>query len=353
MRILIVTDAWKPQVNGVVRTLGALTDRLRNRGYSVSHITPDAFRTVPCPTYPEIRLALWPWRRVPQMIESFRPCAIHIATEGPLGLAARIYCVRRRIPFTTAYHTRFPEYVHARIRLPLGISYALVRWFHGRATAMMVATATIERDLQARGFLNIRRWTRGVDLDVFRPGRNDSLNLPRPVLAYVGRVAIEKNIEAFLGLKAAGTKLVVGDGPQMASLKARFPDAVFVGAKHGEELVACYQAADVLVFPSRTDTFGLVLIEALACGIPVAAYPVAGPLDVVGGTDAACLDEDLGRAVAGALKLSPEACRAVAERYSWDKSVDQFVHNLHPFDPKAAFQCADSEAEPVTGPVGP
>lgn len=305
-------------------------------------ITPEGFRTLPCPTYPEIRLALQPASRVRRLIDDFEPDAIHIATEGPLGLAARAYCRRRGYPFTTAYHTRFPEYIHARIRLPVGWSYAALRWFHGPASAIMVATQTIEDDLVTRGFERIRRWTRGVNTELFRPRDKAFLDhLPRPISLFTGRIAVEKNVEAFLALDLPGSKLVVGDGPLRPDLERRFPDAVFVGAKEGEELARHFAAADVFVFPSRTDTFGLVLLEALASSLPVAAYPVPGPLDVIGGTGVGVLDEDLGAAVRRALVIDPAACRAHALDHSWQRSFDQFLSNL------AVFRGADAREAPA------
>ncbi|CAK0756697.1 Glycosyltransferase involved in cell wall biosynthesis [uncultured Gammaproteobacteria bacterium] len=328
MNILIVTDAWHPQVNGVVRSIELTADELRTMGHRVEIISPQPFRTVPLPTYPEIRLALLPGRRLARMIDRAGAESIHIATEGPLGHAARRYCLKRELPFTTAYHTRFPEYVRDRVPVPLALSYAVVRHFHRPATAMMVATATIERELVARGFTNIRRWSRGVDTDLFRPRDKGFLDLPRPIMLCVGRVAVEKNLEAFLSLDVPGTKLVVGDGPQRAELERRFPATRFVGAKVGEELARYYAAADVFVFPSRTDTFGLVLLEALAAGVPVAAYPVAGPLDVVGGSDVACLDQDLGQAVRTAQTIPGSRCRDFALGFSWRASAEQFLANL-------------------------
>jgi glycosyltransferase involved in cell wall biosynthesis len=339
MRILVITDAWHPQINGVVRTLATLGEELTRLGHDVISITPDQFRSVPCPTYPEIRLSLFPGRKMAKLIEAHQPCAIHIATEGPLGLAGRRYCVKRGLPFTTAYHTRFPEYIKARFRLPLSLSYRLVRWFHAPASAVMVATQSIEDDLVRRGFKNIRRWTRGVDTALFRPGEKDDVLYPwpRPINLYVGRVAIEKNIEAFLSLDLPGTKVVVGDGPQMDALKARYPATKFLGAKQGEELARHYRAADLFVFPSRTDTFGLVLLEALASGLPVAAYPVAGPLDVLGDSPTGCLDEELGRAARQALAIEPGLCRAHALGFSWEASARQFLGNLDPFDSQEFF----------------
>ncbi len=293
-------------------------------------VTPDQFRTVPCPTYPEIRLALFPGQ-VGRIIETFRPCAIHISTEGPLGFAARRHCLKRGYPFTTAFHTRFPEYVHARIRLPLSISYAVMRWFHRPSSGVMVATQTIENDLKSWGITNIKRWSRGVDTELFRPRAKDFLEGPRPISLYCGRVAVEKNIEAFLALDLPGTKYVVGDGPQLASLERQYPDVQFVGMKTGEDLAMHFAAADVFVFPSRTDTFGLVLLEALASGVPVAAFPVPGPLDVVDGSGAGVLDEDLAGATERALNIDPDRCRAHALTYSWDACIDQFLGNIHIF----------------------
>jgi glycosyltransferase involved in cell wall biosynthesis len=340
MRILVISDAWHPQINGVVRTLATLSDELARQGHEIIPITPDQFTSVPCPTYPEIRLSLLPGRKVAKLIEAHQPCAIHIATEGPLGLAGRRYCLRRKLPFTTAYHTRFPEYIHARFRLPVDITYHLVRWFHAPASAIMVATQSIEDDLGRRGFKNIRRWTRGVDTALFRPGEKDDALYPwvRPISLYVGRVAVEKNIESFLTLDLPGTKAVVGDGPQLGQLKTRYPDVKFLGAKVGEDLAAHYRAADLFVFPSRTDTFGLVLLEALASGLPVAAYPVAGPLDVLGDSPAGVLDEDLAKAARQALSIEPGLCRAHALDFSWEMSARQFLANLDPFDSGAAFR---------------
>ena len=293
-------------------------------------IHPGQFRTIPCPSYPEIRLALFPGSGMARRLAGAAPDAVHIATEGPLGKAARDHCVNRGIGFTTAYHTRFPEYVHARLRVPLDWTYAFMRRFHAPSAAVMVATASIEAALERRGFRNLRRWTRGVDTGMFHPREKGFLDWPRPILLYVGRVAVEKNIEAFLTLDLPGSKVVVGDGPQRASLQRRFPAVQFVGAKHGEELARYYAAADVFVFPSRTDTFGLVLLEALASGVPVAAYPVPGPLDIVEGADVGALDDDLARAVTRALDIPAERCRAHALTYSWDISVRQFLSNLQP-----------------------
>lgn len=291
-------------------------------------MTPDGFRTVACPSYPEIRLALARPQAVARAIEAFAPDAIHIATEGPLGQLARAYCLRRHLRFSTSYHTMFPEYVHARWRVPTRWTYGFLRRFHNAAACTMVATPSVEEALRRRGFTRLKRWSRGVDTELFRPRAKDFLSYPRPISLYVGRIAVEKNIEAFLRLALSGTKVIVGDGPQRTELARRYPDAVFVGVKQGEELARHYAAADVFVFPSRTDTFGLVLLEALASGVPVAAYPVAGPLDVIDGSAAGALDVDLGRAAARALTIPPEVCVTHARRFSWDASTRQFLGNL-------------------------
>lgn len=283
MRIALVSDAWLPQINGVVRTLMRTMEELKELGHEIQVFSPDLFRNLPCPTYSEIRLAVLPARRLATLLNAFQPCAIHIATEGPLGHAARRYCLARRLPFTTAFHTRFPEYVKARTGLPLGAGYSVLRRFHAPSGGVMVATPSLEHDLAERGFRNLKRWTRGVDTTMFRPRDKNFLKLPRPIHLYVGRVAVEKNVEAFLKLDLPGSKLVVGSGPQLGELQRRFPDVRFAGPKQGEDLARHYAAADVFVFPSRTDTFGLVLLEALASGLPVAAFPVPGPLDVING----------------------------------------------------------------------
>lgn len=335
MRILIVSDAWLPQINGVVRTYQRMTTMLLERGYTVDVIGPDRFRTVPCPTYPEIRLAIDAWYRLSGKIEAFAPDAIHIATEGPLGQAAKNFCVKRNVPFTTSFHTRFPEYVHARCGLPLTISYAWLRRFHQHARRILVPTESMRKTLHGYGMTHTEIWGRGVDTSLFVPAKTskdrDFLNLPRPIYAYVGRVAVEKNIRQFLDLDLGGSKLVVGDGPQLGSLQSAYPQVSFVGAKEGLDLVKHYQAADVFVFPSLTDTFGLVLIEALACGVPVAALPVTGPLDVIGmESNVGILDTDLGNAARKALSLSRRDCSDFAVNFSWDRSLDQFLSSLSP-----------------------
>jgi glycosyltransferase involved in cell wall biosynthesis len=328
VRIAIVTDAWLPQTNGVVRTLSKTADQLRTLGHDVRVIEPNQFRTFPCPTYPEIRLAWLPYRRTGKLLGEFDPDAIHIATEGTLGGAARTWCLRQRMPFTTSYHTQFPEYVRARAPIPLSVSYAFLRNFHGAAARTMVATPTMQRQLESRRFKNIVRWTRGVDTQLFRPRDKQGLQFPHPIALYTGRVAVEKNIEAFLQFEWPGTKVIVGDGPARAELEAKYPNAKFVGYKFGDELAAHVAAADVFVFPSRTDTFGLVLLEAMACGVPVAAYPVTGPIDVVQPGVTGVLHENLREAALQALQLDPRQCRSYALEHTWEAATEQFLNNL-------------------------
>jgi glycosyltransferase involved in cell wall biosynthesis len=332
LRILIVTDAWYPQVNGVVRTLDTVGRELRNLGHEVHFITPDLFTTIPCPTYPEIRLALLPGRKLARLIESWQPCVVHVATEGPVGFAARRYCRKRGLPFTTSFHTRFPEYIEARTGIPARWIYPVMRWFHNAADCTMVATETLRRDLAARGFGKLLLWGRGVDVDLFRPRDKSFLGGARPIYLYVGRVAVEKNIADFLDLNMPGSKVVVGGGPQLDALRRKYPAVRFVGPQQGEELARYYSAADVFVFPSRTDTFGNVVLEALASGVPVAAYPVPGPKDILAGSGVGVLDTDLAAAVRKALTIAPDACRAFALGYSWRSSAEQFLANVIPFD---------------------
>ena len=330
MRILLVTDAWAPQVNGVVVTLQNTVRWMERWAHEVTVISPEGFRTMPMPTYPEIPLAILPGREVSRRIAAFDPDAIHIATEGPLGAAARAHCVRHGLRFTTAYHTCFPEYVKPRFGVPLALTYAWLRRFHARSSAILVATPAIRALLEERGFRNIVDWSRGVDTELFHPAEHRFTDLRRPVFLFVGRVAVEKNLPAFLGLDLPGTKLVVGDGPDRRMLEKRFPDAVFAGARHGADLASYFQRADVFVFPSRTDTFGLVLAEAMACGTPVAAYPVRGPIDVVKDPAAGVLDHDLHAAAMRALTLDREKVAAYGRRYTWEHSTRQFVANLVP-----------------------
>ncbi len=331
-RILIVTDAWHPQVNGVVRTLTTVVGELTAMGHIVSVIGPDRFRTLPCPTYPDIALSIFPKRRLIRMIEAFQPEALHIATEGPLGIAARGWALRTGFRFTTAFHTRFAEYLRARTRIPLRPVYAWMRRFHDAGAGTMVATRSLQDELIGRGFSQIRPWSRGVDLDLFRPEPREDWNLPRPLFIYVGRVAVEKNIGAFLDLDLPGSKVVVGGGPQLASLRRDYPAVTFTGPRFGEALARAYAGADVFVFPSLTDTFGLVILESLACGTPVAAFPVTGPKDVLTGA-AGCIgavNTDLRQAALAALHADRDACRAHAELYSWRACAELFLSHLMP-----------------------
>lgn len=333
MKILLASDAWAPQINGVVRTLNVVRQELERQGHVFEVICPELFRTFPCPSYPEIPLAILPGLGLARRIEAIRPEAIHIATEGPIGLAVRNHCVKRGLSFTTSYHTRFPEYLSARLPVPVDWGYAFMRWFHRPSKGIMVATQSMRRELEMRGFANLVDWTRGVDTVLFRPEAPQAqaiLDLPRPIHLYVGRVAVEKNIRAFLELKLEGSKVVVGDGPQRAALQAEFPAVTFVGAKQGEELAAHFASGDVFVFPSRTDTFGLVMLEALASGLPVAAYPVPGPLDIIDGVGVGSLSEDLGTAVREAIKLPRSLCREHALKYSWTACAEMFLENLRP-----------------------
>lgn len=330
-KLLLLTDAWTPQVNGVVRTLETLGRDLAAMGHEVRYGTPEGRFTLPLPTYREIRLAVFPRRSLERMIDSFQPDAIHIATEGTIGLSARAICLRRKIPFTTSFHTRFPEYVNARFPLiSKSLVYRFLRWFHGPASTVMVATHSLKQELEQEGFANVRIWSRGVDVNMFRPIAGARLPYEGPIWLYVGRVAVEKNIEAFLALDLPGTKVVIGEGPARARLERTYPEARFLGPKSGEDLVHHYAASDVFVFPSRTDTFGLVILEALACGLPVAAYPVQGPQDVIANAPVAALDGDLGAACKRALEISRAACRTYALTRSWRACTDQFLSNLPP-----------------------
>jgi Glycosyltransferase len=328
--IVIVTDAWHPQTNGVVRTLSTTCEVLRGWGHQVTVISPEGYPSMPAPTYPEIRLALTVPGAVGRRLAKIAPDAVHIATEGPLGLAARHYCLKRKVPFTTAYHTQFPDYIARRTGLPASVFWPYIRWFHSPAERIMVATETIRTQLREQGLTRLTHWSRGVDLACFSPDAPpppEYAGLEGPIMLYVGRVAVEKNIEAFLACDYPGTKVVVGDGPARAALEAKFPDALFLGKKTGVELAGCYAGDDVFVFPSRTDTFGLVMIEALACGTPVAAFPVAGPLDIVT-PDVGALSEDLTRAIDAARYCDRAACAAYGASYSWEAATRQFLSGL-------------------------
>ncbi len=339
MRILLATDAWEPQVNGVVRTLTRVVAEMRAMGHEVEIVSPDQFKTFPLPTYPEIKLAVGAYEPVQERFKSFEPEAIHIATEGPIGLAARRICVEWKLPFTTSYHTRFPEYVSARLPLPLSAGYAYMRWFHKPSGRLMVATPTMRDELQRHGFRNLSAWSRGVDTQVFKPREPQEPDLfagmARPIWLNVGRVAVEKNIEAFAALDLPGTQVIVGDGPQREELIAKYPDVVFTGAKFGAELAAHFSCADVFVFPSLTDTFGLVILEAMAAGVPVAAYPAPGPIDIIPGSGAgvlaATVEDGLREACLACLDIDRKAVRAFAERFSWRACAEEFVRNLQPY----------------------
>ena len=328
MRVLIATDAWHPQVNGVVRTLTSLAASAKGLGVAIEFLTPEGFPSIALPTYANLRLALPNRREIARRIADAKPDAIHVATEGPVGLAARAYCGRRSLPFTTSYTTRFPEYIAARFPVPAALSYAALRRVHAAASVTMVSTLSLMAELRGRGFRNLRMWTRGVDTDLFAPERALPLDLPRPIFLTAGRVAVEKNLEAFLSLDLPGTKVVIGDGPQEAALRSRFPDAKFLGLRRGTELAGLIAAADVFVFPSLTDTFGVVQLEALACGVPVAAFPVTGPKDVIGDQGIGVLDQDLRAACLNALNISRAACRAFALTRSWTTSARQFVSHV-------------------------
>jgi glycosyltransferase involved in cell wall biosynthesis len=338
MRILVATDAWHPQVNGVVRTLTMMAEAASAFGVEVSFLTPLSFRTVAMPSYPDLRLALPRLAKIAALIAEARPDSIHIATEGPIGLSVRRYCRRHKLPFTTSLHTRFPEYISARLPIPESWIWTALRWFHGASQAVMAATPALATELRMRGFRNVVLWPRGVDTTQFHPRAGADLGLPRPVFLCVGRVAVEKNLGAFLDLDLPGTKLIVGDGPALTALARKYPQAVFVGAQQGEQLAKTYAAADVFVFPSRTDTFGLVLLEALASGLPVAAFPVTGPRDVIGAAPVGALNDDLRLACMSALAISPQGCLAFAARHTWEASARVFVDNItsvRALDPKS------------------
>ncbi len=328
MRVLVATDAWHPQVNGVVRSIEALAREATRQGASVAFLTPEGFPSISAPTYPDIRLAMVTQGALARRIADLKPDHIHVATEGPVGLATRRFCRRKGLLFTTSYHTQFPDYLAARLPIPRDLTYAALRWFHNGGAGTMVSTDTVAGELERRGFHNIMRWSRGVDHELFRPRQSSVLDLPRPIFLYVGRVAVEKNLAAFLSLDLPGSKVVVGDGPARGDLETRFPDVTFLGVKVGEALAQTYASADVFVFPSRTDTFGIVLLEALASGLPIAAYPVAGPADVIGGSDVGVLDDDLGAACHKALSISREKPRAFAMNFTWAESARQFLSNV-------------------------
>ncbi len=332
MKLVLVTDAWAPQVNGVVTTMPNTVEHLRERGIEVTTITPDMFRSVPCPGYAEIRLSLAPYRKVARIIRDCQPSLIHIATEGPLGRAARKFCVRHGLPFATSLHTRFPEYIRMRAPIPLSFTYGILRDFHAPAQVTLVRTKTQKQELKEKGFSHLKVWPGAVDTDLFRPRGKGALDLPRPISLFVGRVAVEKGLPDFLGLDLPGSKVVIGGGPDLDKLKARFPEAHFLGPRFGEELAELISAGDVFVFPSRTDTFGLVMLEAMACGLPVAAFPVPGPQDLVVPGSTGYLDEDLRAAFFRALELDSDACIEFALDHSWQRSTERFLNFQTPID---------------------
>lgn len=342
MRILLVTDAWAPQINGVVRTLEKTRETLIGFGHDVQVLSPEGYRTLPCPSYPEIRLTLRPGKAVRDAFAKGSFDAIHIATEGPIGMATRRWCLRQGLDFTTSYHTRFPEYLRMRAPIPLAWTYRFLRWFHTGASRTLVRTQTQKDLLQERGFRNLAIWPGGVDTTLFYPRERDHLDLPRPISMYMGRVATEKNIEAYLSLDLPGSKVVIGGGPALATMQSRYPDVHFLGYKHGQALAEALSSADVFVFPSRTDTLGLVILEAMACGVPVAAFPVPGPADLItdGGTGA--LDEDLREAVFRALSIDSEACVEFAGGYSWSRCTQRLMSLLQPTTEDASL--AQNEA---------
>ena len=336
MRILLATDAWEPQINGVVRTLSRTVDELRAMGHEVDIIEPGQFKTVPLPTYSEIKLAVGCYSAIQDRLKEFEPEAIHIATEGPIGLTCRRICLEWKLPFTTSYHTRFPEYVSARLPVPVGAGYAYMKWFHKPSGRVMVATITMREELERHGFRKLALWSKGVDTEMFRPHETQVFEgLARPIWLYVGRIAVEKNLESFLALDLPGAKVLVGGGPQKEELQVRYPGAVFPGWKSGQELADCYAASDVFVFPSLTDTFGLVMLEAMASGTPVAGFPAPGPVDIIPGSGAGALANEaaggLRQACLDALEIDRGAVRTFAERFSWRACAEEFVRNLEPY----------------------
>jgi glycosyltransferase involved in cell wall biosynthesis len=357
MRIAIVSDAWRPQINGVVTTLGKTAEAAERLGHTVEVVSADGSPSMACPSYPEIRLALRPARVVRDRLGQFAPEMIHIATEGPLGLAARAYCLKHRRPFTTSYHTQFPDYAKARWGIPASLGYSYLRWFHRPAVRTLVGTETVRASLHSRGFNHLVPWSRGVDTALFRPNTQARAaaiaRWPRPIMLYSGRIAVEKNLEAFLKLQLPGTKLIVGDGPARAELQRRYPDAVFLGYRFGEELAAHMASADVFVFPSRTDTFGIVMLEAMACGVPVAAFPVQGPLDVVKSGITGVLNADLDSAIRGALQLDSAHCRKFAQLQSWERCTRQFIGHLAAALERPALQRGRSSQEQSRAALAP
>ena len=329
--IVLATDAWRPQISGVVRTWESVLGVLESRGYDTRVLCPADFRrTWPLPRYPEIRLAPWPFAAVNRRLNALRPDAVHIATEGPIGIATRRWCVRHKVPFTTSYHTKLAEYAKAYTKLPLRLGYGLLKKFHGPASATLVPTPTIRDELVARGFQDIKVWTRGVDHETFRvyPKQEREDFGPGPVFLYAGRLAVEKNLDAFLRIDLPGTKVLVGDGPYRKTLERKYPDVVFTGYRHGSELARAYASGDCFVFPSLTDTFGVVMIEAMACGLPVAAFPVTGPIDVVKEGVSGVLHEDLQVACHQAVQLPQNGILEYASSFTWERTTDILLETL-------------------------
>ena len=338
MRILVATDAWHPQVNGVVQTYRRLQQEVAALGSELVFLTPDDFHRVTCPGYPEIQFAVPSRRRAAARIGALAPDFIHIATEGPVGWMARGYCLQSGRPFTTSYHTKFPEYAAAWLWIPKPWTYRLLSRFHAPSLGIMVATASLAEDLSQRGFGRLMSWSRGVDQDLFRPREDRIFGHDRPVFLYAGRVSREKNIEAFLDADLPGVKAVVGGGPHLDILRRRYPDVIFTGKKIGEDLARHYASADVFVFPSKTETFGLVLLEAMACGLPVAAYPVTGPIDIVAEGRSGVLDWDLAQAARRALELNKSNARAHALTFTWENAARLFLENIHQAHERAGKQ---------------
>ncbi|MFT7234887.1 MAG: glycosyltransferase involved in cell wall biosynthesis [Methylophagaceae bacterium] len=329
MKIAIITDAWEPQINDIVTTLKATSEQLKKMGHTVTVLSHIGHKTMATPGYKSIKLALFPFKKLTRDLETINPDAIHIATEGPLGFAARRWCLENNITFTTSYHTQFPEYLRLHLPIPISWIYAWFRLFHSKAIYTLVATESQKGRLKRHGFRHLKVWGRGVDTETYNPTNQKQFNYPKPVMVYVGRLAVEKNIEAFLSLELPGTKLVIGDGPDLVMLKQRFPTAIFTGSKSGHELASWVAGGDVFVFPSKTDTFGLVNFEAMACGLPVAAYPVIGPKDIIIEGFTGSINDDLKVAINNALFVNPQNCLEYAKQNTWTKTSHIFACYLH------------------------
>lgn len=337
-RIAIISDAWEPQINGVVTTLKKTAFFLRKKDYDVKFFTPEGYYSIPCPTYPEIRLAVFCRKKLTRDIELYNPNGIHIATEGPLGLAGRKYCITNKILFTTSFHTQFPEYLRMRIPVPINWTYSWLKLFHGKSQCVMVPSKSRKTELERRGFKNVAIWSRGVDTKIFNNDNPFPYQLPRPIHIYMGRVALEKNISSFLELKLEGSKIVIGDGPDLKHLSSIYTETHFLGVKRGRELASYLSGGDVFVFPSKTDTFGIVMLEAMACGLPIAAYPVEGPQDIVKQNYCGVLNDNLYDAISGALKISKDSCINYATNFSWDRCTQTFESNLRLNHPRYQYK---------------